>query len=517
MNIKSFISKNNTLLVILIDILIVSFSFLIVAWSKEATLRTVIPNYTYPFFVFSFIWVSVSHIMGKYNLESFKKAFHMHFTIGVVDFIIISIITILLFTFKLNVYSRLMVLGTTGLSYLIELLVFSLWYFLFIKPISNVNTEKEQGEIVIDAPLQTINTAKLKAESIQISQKRLLKSQLLISESSLNVFKYFSEYLDIDSENVSLISTTTPFNITNLHSRVRTIINLKQVNNVRNINELFEVVNEKLPNAGMYMGCVETTAQRYKRIANRFPAFIRQIAIVLDFILNRILPRFPNLKNMYSDITGGNRITISKAEVLGRLVSCGFEIIEYKEIDNLTYFVVMKTREPEYKLSAIYGSIYKTPCVGKGGEVIYVYKFRTTHPFSEYLQDYVLRLNGFFAVGKPADDFRLTRWGRFLRKYWLDELPQIVNVLKGEMKLVGIEPLSESVLEGYPEDLKENRLKYKPGCIPPYVALLKHGAVASVEAERQYLFELSTNPVLTDIKYLQMAIHNIITNKIRRL
>jgi lipopolysaccharide/colanic/teichoic acid biosynthesis glycosyltransferase len=175
----------------------------------------------------------------------------------------------------------------------------------------------------------------------------------------------------------------------------------------------------------------------------------------------------------------------------------------------------MKTKEPEYNPAPSYGPLYKMPRIGKGGEVIYVYKFRTMHPFSEYLQDYVLGLNGYTVIGKPADDFRLTKWGKFMRKYWLDEFPQLINVLKGEMKLVGIRPLSKRVFQEYPDDVKEMRIKYKPGCIPPYVSLLKQGMMASIEAERQYLLEKRKNPFSTDIKYFKMAMYNIITNKIR--
>lgn len=515
MDLKSFISKNNTLLVVFVDALIVSFAFLIIAWYKPATITLVLPNYISPFFVFMAIWLSVSYIMGKYHLYSFKKAFHMNFTLSIIDFIIISIITILLFALKLNLYSRMIVFGTSFLSYLVELLVFSFMYSLFVKFKKIPDDTSVEQEIVVGSPADTINIENIAASKQQADYRAMSKSNLLISESGQDVFEYFSEHINPDAENVSLISTTTSFNVTNLQPGTRTVVNLKKVNDMRYINKFFEAVNEKLPDAGMFLGCVETSSQRYKRIGQKFPSIIRQLVVMIDFILNRILPRLSNMKNLYFNITGGNRRTLSKAEVLGRLVSCGFDIIEYKEINNLTYFVVMKTREPEYNLTPSYGPLYKMPRIGKGAEIIYVYKFRTMHPFSEYLQDYVLKLNGYTAIGKPADDFRLTKWGKFMRKYWLDEFPQLINVLKGEMKLVGIRPLSKRMYQEYPDDVKEMRILHKPGCIPPYVSLLKQGVMASIEAERQYLIEKKENPISTDIKYFKMAIFNIITNKIR--
>jgi lipopolysaccharide/colanic/teichoic acid biosynthesis glycosyltransferase len=102
-----------------------------------------------------------------------------------------------------------------------------------------------------------------------------------------------------------------------------------------------------------------------------------------------------------------------------------------------------------------------------------------------------------------------------MRKYWLDELPQLINVLKGEMKLVGIRPLSKRFLAEYPEDVLQMRLKHKPGCVPPYVALLKQDVEEYIESERIYLMEKEKHPYSTDIKYFFKAIYNILTNKIR--
>ena len=51
------------------------------------------------------------------------------------------------------------------------------------------------------------------------------------------------------------------------------------------------------------------------------------------------------------------------------------------------------------------------------------------HPYSEYLQDYILKLNGYSETGKPANDFRLVPYGKFLRRYWIDELPQLYKFI----------------------------------------------------------------------------------------
>ena len=64
-----------------------------------------------------------------------------------------------------------------------------------------------------------------------------------------------------------------------------------------------------------------------------------------------------------------------------------------------------------------------------------------------------------------------TSWGKFLRKYWIDEFPQLFNVIKGDMKLVGLRPVSETYFNELNEEFRKLRLTLKPGCIPPYVAL----------------------------------------------
>ena len=103
---------------------------------------------------------------------------------------------------------------------------------------------------------------------------------------------------------------------------------------------------------------------------------------------------------------------MSKAETLGRLVCCGFDIVDYQSFNGLLYFVAEKRNEPKYDMSPSYGPLYKMPRLGKKGKTIGIYKLRTMHPYAEYLQDYMLRTYGYGPNGKPANDFRLTPLGQ---------------------------------------------------------------------------------------------------------
>lgn len=206
---------------------------------------------------------------------------------------------------------------------------------------------------------------------------------------------------------------------------------------------------------------------------------------------------------------------LSRAETLGRLYSCGFEVLEEKYISGQLYFVARKIKEPYFDEDPSYGPLFKMNRIGKDGKIIGVYKFRTMHPFAEYLQDYVVNKYGFSVEGKPANDFRLNFWGKFLRKYWLDEFPQLINVLKGEMKLVGVRPLSRNFFNLYNDELKEKRLRYKPGLVPPFYVDLPGSLDEIMESEMKYLNLYEGKPFKTDLKYFFKAFFNIIFRKAR--
>jgi lipopolysaccharide/colanic/teichoic acid biosynthesis glycosyltransferase len=228
-------------------------------------------------------------------------------------------------------------------------------------------------------------------------------------------------------------------------------------------------------------------------------------------VLNRLIPR-SFLQPFYYKITKGEYHSMSRAEVLGRLVYCGFRLKDFTIVDGLSYFVAEKVGNPYPKQRSSYYPLIKLQRVGQHGKTIGVYKFRTMHPYSEYLQEYVVHLYGYNQMGKPDQDFRLTRWGKWMRRYGIDELPQLFNVLKGEMKLVGLRPLSMARYNEFPKDLQLQRIKYKPGCIPPYIALRMPDDRMNIEAERIYIRDLMQHPHTTDLRYFFNAIFNLLSS-----
>jgi len=105
--------------------------------------------------------------------------------------------------------------------------------------------------------------------------------------------------------------------------------------------------------------------------------------------------------------------------------------------------------------------------VGENGRTFKMYKLRTMVANAEKLLDQFIDLDGLDEpVFKLEDDPRVTCVGRFLRRWGLDELPQLFNVLKGEMSLVGPRPEEVRVVRYY-NTWHRQRLKARPGITGP--------------------------------------------------
>ena len=114
------------------------------------------------------------------------------------------------------------------------------------------------------------------------------------------------------------------------------------------------------------------------------------------------------------------------------------------------------------KLDSPGGVFFRQRRVGRGGEYFRMLKFRTMAADAESRKRQLDHLNEAEGLFKIAEDPRITRVGRFLRRTSIDELPQLVNVLRGEMSLVGPRPLiveEDEQIEGW----HRRRLHLTPG------------------------------------------------------
>lgn len=156
--------------------------------------------------------------------------------------------------------------------------------------------------------------------------------------------------------------------------------------------------------------------------------------------------------------------------------------------------------------------IYKHLRVGKNGKLFYCYKFRTMmvnaqEELERIFEKDPLAQAEWQSLFKLKDDPRITKVGKFLRRTSLDELPQVFNVLKGEMSLVGPRPIVEEELVRYENNVAEY-LAVTPG-ITGYWQV--HGRSDTTYEERVkmdvwYVYNWS---MWLDIKLLWMTISKV--------
>ena len=285
-------------------------------------------------------------------------------------------------------------------------------------------------------------------------------------------------------------------------------------NNFRLINQVFRDCNDRLPIGGFLLGFFEPLAKRKQRLKSGKSNLGARLTIFYDFFMRRFLPKISPFKEWNKRFHIIRNRALSKCELLGRLAFCGFEIMEVTEDDQYCYFKSKKVKEPCYEKQN-YGIFVHFPRVGKGGQTIEIYKLRTMYAYAQYLCEYLLKHQGFAQSGKINNDFRIADWGRFLRRFWLDELPQLINIIKGDMRLFGVRPLSFAIYAHYPDDLKKERIKMKPGLIPPYYVDLPKNIEEVFESERRYLELYKKYGFLIDVKFLFIVVYNIVVKGVK--
>lgn len=146
--------------------------------------------------------------------------------------------------------------------------------------------------------------------------------------------------------------------------------------------------------------------------------------------------------------------------------------------------------------------------LGKGGREFVCLKFRSMVPGAENMRDALLHLN--ITKGptfKHPEDPRVTTLGRFLRKTSMDELPQFINVLRGEMSLVGPRPLA--VEENCYSGRQALRLSVKPGLTGIWQVSGRSNVDFDQWMEMDLLY-VETRSVLLDLKLIVLTLPAIL-------
>ena len=290
------------------------------------------------------------------------------------------------------------------------------------------------------------------------------------------------------------------------------IVQKRAIHQIRHLNTLLNKTNEILEDRGFLWCHCRTASLKRRLMMERYPWGVNYVVFLLHFLWHRVIPKLNWTKWFYFWVTKGHNRTFNRVEVLGRVYRAGFEVLD-EEFRRGEFFVLArKVKAPIWDDVPSGSLLIKLRRVGKDGKLIGVYKFRTMYSYSEYLQPYIYEHNHLQQGGKFADDYRVTPWGKWMRKLWIDELPMIINLFKGEMKLVGVRPLSRQYFSLYTPEMQELRTRVKPGLLPPFY-YDKHTpqTIDEVQAsERRYIEACLEHPIRTDIKYFFGTIGNII-------
>lgn len=149
--------------------------------------------------------------------------------------------------------------------------------------------------------------------------------------------------------------------------------------------------------------------------------------------------------------------------------------------------------------------IFKQIRLGKNGRLFTIYKFRTM------CDNAVNQGTGIFT---SEHDPRITRVGRYLRKTSLDELPQLVNVLKGEMSFVGPRPPLENHPNKYSEYSEFQKLRFKiiPG-ITGYAQAFGRNSLTWHERIEMDVYYYKNFSLLLDIKIIIATLFTVVLSK----
>lgn len=158
---------------------------------------------------------------------------------------------------------------------------------------------------------------------------------------------------------------------------------------------------------------------------------------------------------------------------------------------------------------------YKQQRVGRYGRVFELYKFRSMCQNADALHQSLSaeQLEQYKREFKLDDDPRVTRIGKILRKTSLDELPQIMNILRGELSLIGPRPLLEKELEVYGPN-REQLLKVRPGLTGYWQAYARNEA-GYQDGKRQAmeLYYVEHRGFWLDIKIFFKTIGTVLSRK----
>ncbi len=342
--------------------------------------------------------------------------------------------------------------------------------------------------------------------------KDLLKG-VCFGESVSVLVKYLSTFKSRDFDFLVITAHEDLIQTAGMR-RYDLILCVPLLNSFMNINDSLLKAQRLLKKGGVLIGRVETLETKKMRVLRKRGRFVYGSIFVFDFLFRRLMVGLLG-QGMIAGKLGLKRYRImSKCEALGRLRYCGYDILHLQESAGHLCFVTRAGTAP-MNGDPCEGLFIKIRKQGLHGNDLYCYKLRTMHPYANYLHDYILDNLDLDNNGKVVDDFRVPLWGKIIRKSWIDELPQLLNILKGELSFIGVRHLSKEFLELYPEKWRKERMKVRPGFVPPYYADCPKTFEGIIESEKRYCRLRKKHPLTTDIYYFIRVVISFLTMRAR--
>lgn len=516
---KLFTFKDFSPFLLLNDCIYLAASFFGMYYYKRNSFALT-PEYETILLVIGAVWLIISLFTNKFNKIKTVKYSYLAATYIKSYLLTILTTTALLFLFRLFYYSRLHFFGTFSILLGLEIITSYLNYMTWIyEPQTRDIESSEEVKAILTQEALPISQDVTQQARVKLANPIGKRLHSYVQRKFPNIFGFINSEIDltkIDESKVSVLDTDSMFNIETFEKHsLHLFVNIHKVNNFKRLNRYFLEIHNKIADNGIFISCADTNEILKKRLYDRTMRPVAQLIYFIHFLFHRVFPKIPWINKVYFAVTAGKGRALSKAEVLGRLYFCGFKVIAEHEINDQFYFMAQRVKYPSIVKNPSYGPTISLPRIGLNGEVQYVYKFRTMHPYSEFLQEYMYEKNKLASGGKMAHDFRMTEWGKLFRKLWIDELPQLINFFQGDLAIFGVRALSKQYFDLYPNDVQSLRIQFKPGLIPPYYADLPKTFEEIVESERKYLQKKMHAPVRTDLIYLFKALFNILFKKAR--
>lgn len=491
------------------DVLIWIISGLLCILWRVAADKAAILVYVWLFAAMMGLWLLLGLITGKYH-RSYKNMWLWQEMLGMLVPALVE--------FAIVFWPARQLLALFNLS-----LVVAIWMIAIVAAIcALVIVGKHYWKYAqnMDVPAMEIEK-RSKAKVLRRNEPRSEQSVEAIHQSVLSLtteedYQMLLDKAHLDSRQTKIVANRDRFSFLQIPDyQYKTLVDLTLLNDAKGINRRFCIVNQKLPDDGIYVCCYRPQEYMKQKLLNKYPKPLNWIVYTLYFWQKRVVPRLALSSRLYYDLTKGRKRMLSKTEVFGRLYYCGFEVDEVVPMGHIEYVFAHRKMQPyPQEQIKIYGPLIKLPRICKNGEIRFFYKFRTMHPYAEYIQDVVFDQQGGMNIADKADgDWRISSWGRVMRRYWLDELPMLINWFKGDVKLVGVRPLSQAMFNKYPKALQEKRIKARPGLIPPFYIDHPNTFEELFASEDKYLDAYLKHPIRTDFAYFFRTVHSILFTK----